>query len=149
MFNLVNITSFSLSYITLIKLAFFMHYSWRKLQHAFYSGKTRSLNWAGGWIAFIHSFVHHVFNKMFSIVKFKSDHSVQVVSSNWLTDDKKFCYWPPGPTPNPTPKIKKHLIPSINWQKLDVTFWKSTGKCKTFQIICIILLNLTFFNIMF
>ncbi|OXA38002.1 uncharacterized protein LOC118435367 isoform X2 [Folsomia candida] len=63
---------------------------------------------------------------MFSVVKFKTDNSVQVVSSNWLSDDKKYCHWPPGPNSNPTAKIKKHEVPTSKWPKLEVKFWKAT-----------------------
>ncbi len=65
---------------------------------------------------------------MFSVVKFKSDSSVQVVPSSWLNIDKNKCKYPPGPNINIINVVKKCTAAKPAWPYLPVKFFKSSGK---------------------
>lgn len=66
---------------------------------------------------------------MFSIVKFKSDGSVETVSSSWLSSDRKLCKWPVGTNKNITNLIKSHKFDSA-WPDFEIKLYKTTGNFK-------------------
>ena len=48
---------------------------------------------------------------MYSVVKFVSEGSVQVVPSSWISQDKSSCKWPLGPCANLSTLIKQGKPP--------------------------------------
>lgn len=67
--------------------------------------------------------------KMYSVVKFKSDNSVQLVPSSWISveEGRKRCRWPPGPSTNVTKLIKDRKCDK-SWPTLEASVFRSTGR---------------------
>jgi hypothetical protein len=65
---------------------------------------------------------------MFTVVKFTSDKSVQLVPTNWISQDKLQCKWPPLPNHKVTPLILKQADPLESWKKIPIKVYKSCGK---------------------
>ncbi|CAM4637716.1 unnamed protein product [Leuciscus chuanchicus] len=62
----------------------------------------------------------------FAVVTLQDTDEVMVVSSDWLSPDKKQCYWPPfKSTEKYLEAVKNHLEPSTGekpWEKLNISF---------------------------
>ncbi|XP_016348052.1 uncharacterized protein LOC107693256 [Sinocyclocheilus anshuiensis] len=60
---------------------------------------------------------------MYAVVTLQNSEEVMVVASNWLSIDKKQCYWPPFKS---TEKCKEAVQnrdePAIGWEKLNISF---------------------------
>lgn len=66
--------------------------------------------------------------KQFAVVVFKSDNSVLAVPLTWISEDEKFCAWPPG---GATPKILKNPSsqPGEDWSWLDIDLKNKYSAC--------------------
>ena len=65
---------------------------------------------------------------MFSVIKFESDGSIQLVPSSWLNSNKNVCKWPAGPNKNISSQISKCKAPEPWWTDLRVKIYKTCGK---------------------
>ncbi|KAL1255206.1 hypothetical protein QQF64_013267 [Cirrhinus molitorella] len=63
---------------------------------------------------------------MYAIVTLQDSDEVMVIASNWLSQDKKQCYWPPfKSTEKCTEAVQNRIKPETGgktWEKLNITF---------------------------
>ncbi|XP_050992069.1 uncharacterized protein LOC127181383 [Labeo rohita] len=60
---------------------------------------------------------------MYAVVTLQNSEEVMVVASNWLSVDKKQCYWPPfKSTEKCMEAVQNRDEPAIGWEKLNISF---------------------------
>ncbi|XP_058609384.1 nuclear GTPase SLIP-GC-like isoform X1 [Onychostoma macrolepis] len=68
---------------------------------------------------------------MYAVVTLQDSDEVMVAPSNWLSEDKKQCYWPPfKSTGKYLEAVKNHLEPSTGkkpWEKIAILFHSEYG----------------------
>ncbi len=75
---------------------------------------------------------------MYAVVTLQDSDEVMVVPSNWLSLDKKHCYWPPfKSTEKCMEAVKNRIKPETEgktWEKLRIIFLGEYGNGRYFKI---------------
>ena len=67
--------------------------------------------------------------KNYCVVYFKSTNDVATVSSNWLTDRNKSCFWPETKDLAKISRfVAKKTFPAQNWREYDIKVLHSYGE---------------------
>ena len=59
------------------------------------------------------------------IVEFDESNEIDIVSSEWLSADKKTCQWPPLKSAQATLAAKNHEKPAESWDWFDVAIMEN------------------------
>lgn len=72
---------------------------------------------------------------MYAVVTLQNSEEVMVTASNWLSIDKKQCYWPPFKSTEKYMKaVQNRDEPAIGWEKFNISFHGEHGKSYNFKI---------------
>lgn len=67
----------------------------------------------------------------YCVVDFVEENTIGVISSKWLTDGGRNCFWPSGPNSNSSNLAKNHVPVGKKWIKFPCTTVASYGMLST------------------